>query len=143
MYLYFSISSNTNVFLSFKLKPLLSIFFLFTTIAINLYILIWRVFLQPVSFSMLTNMRSTTNGILYLLTLEVGLGGFNVGLEQRNGLLPTVWHSSLKMVRRRAITILIRHGWNGSSALVPQRYYLNGNLEDISLTMDFTCTRSH
>ena len=41
----------------------------------------------------------------------VGLVGFNVGLEQ---LLPTVWDSFLRMIRRHAITILIRHLEDGS-----------------------------
>ena len=36
--------------------------------------------------------------------------GLNVGLELRSGLLPTVWDSSVRMVRRHAITILISHG---------------------------------
>ena len=37
----------------------------------------------------------------------IGLVGFNVGLELRIGLLPTVWDSSLRMARRHAITIWI------------------------------------
>ena len=45
--------------------------------------------------------------------------GFNVGLELLGGLLPTVWDSSLKMVRRHAITILTFRGGDGSPALLP------------------------
>ena len=57
---------------------------------------------------------------LYCLYIVYGwLVGFSFGLELRSGLLPTVWDSSLKMVRRHAITILILHGENGSLALVP------------------------
>ena len=41
----------------------------------------------------------------------VRLAEFNVGLEQSIGLLLTVWDSS--------VTILNRHGGDGSSALVP------------------------
>ena len=37
---------------------------------------------------------------------------FNVGLEQHSGLLPTVWDSALRMVRRHAVTILIRHSYS-------------------------------
>ena len=44
---------------------------------------------------------------------------FKRRLEQRSGLLPSVWDSSLRMVRRHAITILIRCGEDVSSALVP------------------------
>ena len=39
----------------------------------------------------------------------------NVELELRSG---TVWNSSLRMIRRYAITILIRHGGGDSPALV-------------------------
>ena len=42
------------------------------------------------------------------------LVGFSFGLEQRNGLLPTVWVSSLRMIRRHASTILIHHRGNSS-----------------------------
>ena len=38
---------------------------------------------------------------------------FNVGLELRCGLLPMAWYSSRRMIRRRAITVLIRHGGDG------------------------------
>ena len=41
---------------------------------------------------------------------------FNVRLELRNGLLSTVWDSSLRMVRRHASAILIFHGGDGSPA---------------------------
>ena len=43
---------------------------------------------------------------------------FNVGLELRNGLLPTVCDLSLRIVRRHAITILILHGGDGFPFLV-------------------------
>ena len=39
------------------------------------------------------------------------LGGFNVRLDLHNGLYPTVWDSSLRMIRRHGITILVLHGW--------------------------------
>ena len=45
--------------------------------------------------------------------------GFHVGLEQGSGLLSTVWHPFLRMVRRHVITILICHGGAGSPALIP------------------------
>ena len=38
---------------------------------------------------------------------------FNVGLEKRIGLLPTVWNSSRRMIRGHAITILILYGGDG------------------------------
>ena len=51
------------------------------------------------------------------------LVGFNVGLERRIGLLPTVWDASRKIIRRHAIAILIRHGGDVSPALVPTEVY--------------------
>ena len=44
--------------------------------------------------------------------MRVGLGwvGFKVGLSNASGLLPTVWDSSWRIIRRHAIAILIRHG---------------------------------
>ena len=48
--------------------------------------------------------------------------GFNVGLELRSGLLPTVWDLSLRMIQRYDVTILICHVRDGSPVLVPQRY---------------------
>ena len=52
-----------------------------------------------------------------------GLVWFNVGLEVLIGLMPTVWDSSLTLVRRHDITILIHHQGNGfsTSPLVPPR----------------------
>ena len=48
------------------------------------------------------------------------LVGFNVGLGQDKGLLPTVWDPFQKMmILRHAITILIRHGVDDSPAFVP------------------------
>ena len=44
---------------------------------------------------------------------------FNVGQELQNGLLQMVWDSSLRMIRRHAITILFRPGGDGSPTLVP------------------------
>ena len=61
------------------------------------------------------------------------MDGFNVGLELRSGLLPTVWDSPLRMIQRHAITILILQGGNDFPALVPQRYNLDENLEGIAL----------
>ena len=49
----------------------------------------------------------------------IGVLGFNVGLELLSGPLPTVWGSSLRMVRRHAITILIFHGGDGFLGMVP------------------------
>ena len=47
------------------------------------------------------------------------LVGFNVGLEQDKGLLPTVWDPSQKMmILRHAITILINHGVDDSPTFV-------------------------
>ena len=46
---------------------------------------------------------------------------FNVGLELRSGLMPMVWDSTLRTVRRHAITILIFHVGDGSPALVPPK----------------------
>ena len=66
---------------------------------------------------------------------------FNVELEQRCGVLPTDWDSSLTVVRRHAITILTRHGAYGSPFWWLQRYNLNGDMEVIAPTTDFTCTR--
>ena len=42
------------------------------------------------------------------------LVGFNVELELRSGLLPTVWNSSVRMVWIHDITIFILHGGYGS-----------------------------
>ena len=61
----------------------------------------------------------------------VGLSEFNVGLKLRNGLLPMVCDSSLRMIRRHAITILILHGGDGSHTLVAAEVMgrdLDGNL---------------
>ena len=76
--------------------------------------------------------------------------GLNAGLELGSGLLPTVWDLSLRMTWRHAITILIRHGANqklkkrrGSPLWYSQRHNLNGKLEDVAPTTDFTCTRCH
>ena len=53
--------------------------------------------------------------------MKVGwLVGFNVGLQLRCGLLSTIWDSSQRIIRRRAITVLIFHGGNRSPALVPR-----------------------
>ena len=41
------------------------------------------------------------------------LVGFNVGLGLRSGLLPTLSDSSLRIVRRHAITLLIFYGGDG------------------------------
>ena len=46
------------------------------------------------------------------------MGEFNVGLELRRGLLLMVWDTSLRIVQRHAITILIFNGGDGSPALV-------------------------
>ena len=55
----------------------------------------------------------------YFRRLQVGwLGELNVGLKLHNGILLTVWDSSIRMIRSHAITILIRHGGDGSPALV-------------------------
>ena len=43
---------------------------------------------------------------------------FNVEPEQINELLPTVWFSSLRMVQRHTITVLIRHGGDAFPALI-------------------------
>ena len=52
---------------------------------------------------------------------------FDFGLELRSELLAKVWNSSLRMVQRHAITILIFHGGNGSPALVPPQINQTGN----------------
>ena len=44
--------------------------------------------------------------------------GLTSDLSYAFGLLPTVWNSSLRMVRRHAITILICHGEDGTPVLV-------------------------
>ena len=44
----------------------------------------------------------------------VELSGSNFGLELRSGRLPMVWDSSLRMIRRHVITILIHKGGDGS-----------------------------
>ncbi len=44
-----------------------------------------------------------------------------VALELRIGLLATVWETSLGMIRRHAITILILHGVDGYPTLVARR----------------------
>ena len=66
---------------------------------------------------------------------------FNVRLQECNGLLPTVWDSSLMRIRRHAITILICH--REDMVWYPQRDNLNANLQDFSPTMYFTCNRCH
>ena len=68
---------------------------------------------------------------------------FNFGLEQSSGLLPKAWDSSLRMIWRHFITILIHHGKDVSLVLVPLRYNLDGHLEDIALTTDFTYDRCY
>ena len=44
-----------------------------------------------------------------------------VALELRIGLLATVWETSLRMIRRHGITILILRGVDGYPTLVVQR----------------------
>ena len=48
------------------------------------------------------------------VSIVMEMDGLNVGLELRSELLSTVWDSSLRMVRRHAITILIFHEGDGS-----------------------------
>ena len=82
------------------------------------------------------------NKINYTNNKSVGRFWFNIGLEQLSGLLPTVWVSSRRMIRRHAIAILICHGGNSPPLWYLQRYnFLNGNLEANAPKMDFTCTR--
>ena len=81
--------------------------------------------------SMLLNFRKKIDCWLVNYGLVGWLVGFNVWLLQRSGQLPTAWDSSPRMVRRHAITLLIRHGRGGSSALAPSRGIILGrNLED-------------
>ena len=73
---------------------------------------------------------------------RIGLGGFNVGLELRSGLFPTVWDSSLRMILRHSVTILISPGGDDTPALIPSEgYNLIGNLVNIAPLTDFTCVR--
>ena len=69
------------------------------------------------------------------------LVGFNVGLELRSGLLPTVFDSPLRTVRRHTITILIRYEGDDCAILVPYRYNLDGNSEDITPTIGWLVGR--
>ena len=68
------------------------------------------------------------SAVLQMKTLQVFthwvvccLVGFNVWLDIHNGLLPTVWDSSLRMIRRHAVTILIRHRGDSFLAFYPLR----------------------
>ena len=54
------------------------------------------------------------------------LVGYDVGLELRCGLLPSICDLSQRIIRRHLITILIRGGGNGSPLCYPQKYKLNG-----------------
>ena len=49
--------------------------------------------------------------------------GFNVGLEQRSGLLPTDWESSQRMIQMHAMTSLIRHGGDPTELYIPKMYH--------------------
>ena len=54
----------------------------------------------------------------YYNSMQGGVG-LTSDLSYANGLLPMVWDSSCKMIRRTAIGILIRPGGDDSPALVP------------------------
>ena len=60
-------------------------------------------------------------GIVDIKKGKIGwlVDGFNVGLELRSELLSMVWDSSLRMVRRHAITIVILPGGDDFPASVP------------------------
>ena len=55
-------------------------------------------------------MASWTCNVFHMSWFVGWLDGFNVGLELRSDLLPTVWDSCLRTARRHDITILIFHG---------------------------------
>ena len=58
------------------------------------------------------NIHNSQNTIDWLV-------GFNVKLELLSVLLPTVWDSTLRIIRRHAIKIMIRHGGDSTPVVVP------------------------
>ena len=71
--------------------------------------------------------KESSANLLYLkikIISKVGwLVKFNVALGHRSGLLPTVWESSLKILQRYVIIILIHHGGDSTPALVPSEVH--------------------
>ena len=66
-----------------------------------------------------------------------------LGIILRDDSKDNSFGSSLRMVRRHAVTILIFIEGMASPLWYFQRYNLDGNLEDIAATMGFTYTRCH
>ena len=122
IFLYRNNNRSLKAYFLFVLKYLVSRKFIF--LEYSSYKKILTFFFGSIANALiwLTSMNTIRNLKIYVQNKHTQSGwlvGFNVELELCSGLLPSVCDSSLRMVLRHTITILIFHGGEGSPVFVP------------------------